>query len=136
MRVTVESTLGDLESDLRKIAAEAPRKFRKVVSDNVRAGNKLAKDIARQTSGTHARLYPGTFTSEMHGSLSSLGGGALYQGEYGPEHRGQGELAGILENGSRNNPGHGNLRKSADLIGPTFADQATEALHSLFWPES
>lgn len=131
MRVKVESTLGDLESDLRKIATAAPRVFRKVVADNTKAGNNLAKALARQSAGAHGKYYYRAFTT----TLSSFPGLGLYVGEYGPDSElPQGGMS--FERGSRNQPPHLDLNKSADLTGPTFADQATEALHGLFWPDS
>lgn len=135
MYVAVTSTLENLEGDFRTMGREAPRKFRGVVLDNIRAGNDLAKGLARLTSGTHARKYPGTFSAQMRDTYTGFGA-TLYSGEYGPVARGQGHLAGILEHGTRNNPPHNNLTKSLDLIGPTFGDQAAEALHSMFWPDS
>ena len=56
--------------------------------------------------------------------------------EYGPEPRGQGKLAPILENGSRNNPPHNNLDQSLDLIRPKFQRDVDRMLDGLFWPES
>jgi hypothetical protein len=131
MRISVDSTLGDLESDLRKVAVNAPRAFRKVVADNTRAGNNLAKALARQSAGSHGKYYYRSFTT----TLSNFPSFGLYVGEYGPDSElPQGGMS--FEHGSRNQPPHLDLNKSADLTGPTFADQAAEALYGLFWPES
>jgi hypothetical protein len=41
-----------------------------------------------------------------------------------------------FEYGSRNQPPHLDLNKSADLIGPQLAKDAGNLLDSLFWPNS
>lgn len=126
--VRVSGGVGDLAADLARIAKEAPVLLQGVVREGVKTGNTVAKDFARVSSRQHAKLYPGTFSSEMHPRA-----GYLYSGEYGPVARGQGLLAPILEHGSRNNPAHGDLAKSADLIGPALHRGVGDALDRLFW---
>lgn len=130
--VRVSSSIGDLRDDLLRISKEAPVLLRGVVSDGIKAGNTAAKGFAVTTSRAHARKYPGTFTAEMR-STYRYGGGNIYSGEYGPNARGQGLLAGILENGSRNNPAHLNLSRSLDLIGPQFPREVGNVVDRLFW---
>lgn len=129
--VRVVSSLRDLERDLRVIAPKAKKEFRGVVRDAVKAGNTNAKDFARESSGTHARKYPATFTTSMARDSGLFGN--TYSGEYGPEPRGQGQLANILENGSRNNPPHLNLARSADLIAFQLPSHVRSVLDELFW---
>lgn len=126
--------LRDLESDLRKIGPMFYREGAKVIRENVSEGGKTARRIAKWTSGTHARLYPTTITWDR-----SLGVGAAFgalRAEYGPEHRGQGMLAPILENGSINNPPHNNLLQAMDLGRPKLYRDVDHLLDRLFWPES
>lgn len=129
--VRVVSSLGDLERDLRAIAPKARKEFRGVVREAVKAGNATAKDFARATSRRHAKQYPGTFTSQINRDAGLFGN--TYTGEYGPEPRGQGLLANILENGSRNNPAHNNLRRSADLIAYQLPSHVHAVIDELFW---
>lgn len=111
-------TLDFLVADLLQIKEKARPAMRNCVRDGIHAGNRLAQDYARDTSGTHAKKYPGTFTAEMRSNLGLFGN--VISGEYGPSHRGQGELARILERGTQNNPSHLNLIRSADRIAASF----------------
>jgi hypothetical protein len=137
--VRVTTTTDDLEADLRYIATHARGDMRDTVRDGIRAGNELAKDFAKAKNGprSHSRKYPGTFSAEMH--HGAFGGGSLFgnviSGEYGPRHEGQGELAGILENGSRKgNAAQQNLARSSDIIGPSFAQEVRALPDKWFWP--
>ena len=131
MRITEHDTLDGLIADMKAIPVKAKAEMREIVRDGARAGNELAKDFARRSSGTHARKYPGTFSSEV---LSGRGlFGNVYSAEYGPRVGGQGSLAPILENGSRNNPPHLNLARSADIIGPSFAQEVRQRMDGWFW---
>lgn len=126
MSVHFEHHIGDLARDLDKIAADFRPGAGRVVAEVAREGNKLAQEIARAKYGAgHARKYAGTFSAARTGALEA---------EYGPAARGQGKLANILESGSRNNPPHHNLDKSADQIGPVFARRALDFADGLFWP--
>lgn len=138
--VRVSTTTDDLEADLRYIARTARGDMRRTVRDGIRAGNELAKDSARRNNGpdSHSKQYPGKFSAEMHGG--AFGGGSLFgnviSGEYGPTHEGQGELADILENGSRKgNAAQQNLARSADVIGPSFLQEVDRMAADWFWPD-
>lgn len=133
MRVSVHHHLDDLEDDLSSIARQAPRDMIRTVREGVRVGNSVAKDFARDTSGAHAKKYPSAFTAEMHGLQSTLTGHGLYSGEYGPRPEGQGLLGPILESGSRNNPAHLNLARSADLMGPALQGEVRRLPDGWFW---
>lgn len=135
MRVSVTHSLGDFADDQRDIAKRARVDMRQCVLDGVRAGNEIAKDYARSKNGpkSHSRKYPGTFSAEMGASFSGFGA-TVFSGEYGPRHSGQGMLAPILENGSRSgNHPQMNLARSADRIGPSFAQEVRTLPDKWFW---
>lgn len=134
--IRVSTTTDDLEDDLRYIARTARGDMRETVRDGIRAGNELAKDSAKRHNGpkSHSKQYPGKFSAEMHAGLGLFGN--TISGEYGPRHEGQGELAGILENGSRRgNAPQQNLAKSADMIGLIFPQEVRRLPDKWFWPE-
>jgi len=123
MRVKVDySGTRDLESDMRKIPPALVRQGAKVVKQNVAAGQRLARQYARQKSGPHGKSYYKRITSDMTGPLS---------GEYGPHDGGTPVGAGW-----RHGAGNTDLPRSADVIGPKFADDISKVLDTLFWPES
>lgn len=125
-------TINDLASDLRRIPDIARRDMRAVVREAAIVGNTVAKDNARRTAGAHGKHYPKAFTWEMRGSLF---GGAGFVAEYGPDaNRPQGGMS--FEEGSRNQPPHHDLAKSADLIGPSFAQEVRQRMGGWFWPNS
>lgn len=124
-------SLRDLESDLRTIVRKSPGVLKGVVREAAIVGNTVARDNARRTAGAHGKHYPRSFTWEMS-SFSGFGGFAA-SAVYGPDAgRRQGGMS--FEHGSRNQPAHHDLAKSADLIGPTFADEAGRAAGRMFWP--
>lgn len=125
-------TIGDLEDDLRHIARTARRDMRGVVSEGIKVGNQVAKDYARQSAGRHGKLYHRAFSAEMGRTFEGFGA-AIIHGEYGPDiSRPQGGME--FEQGSRNQPPHNDLAKSADLIGPSFAGEVGRLPERWFWP--
>lgn len=132
MKVRVTHTIGDLARDAREVVHQSRRDMRTAVRSAARDGNNLAKTYARESSGEHARLYPGTFTVGAVTQFAGADAGAIAV-EYGPTLRGQGGLAPILENGSRNNPAHNNLAKSADLAGDFLANEVRRLPSKWFW---
>lgn len=133
--IRVTTTTGDLESDLRKIATQAPRDMRSTVRDGIKAGNELAKEFAKASAGAHGVHYPKAFSTEMHGGLSAFSGAGLISGEYGPDpEMPQGDMS--FEHGSRNQKPHLDLARSADIIGPSFAQEVSRLPDRWFWPES
>lgn len=130
MKITVSHTLGDLERDMRRIPRMVVADMRDVVREAAIVGNTVARDNARRTAGTHGKLYPRSFTWEMRHSLF---GGAGFVAEYGPVvGRRQGGMS--FEFGSRNQPPHLDLNKSADLVGPAFAGEVRQKIGTWFWP--
>ena len=119
MRVNVTHGIGDLANDLaavpEKLKAQAPA----IVKKDVRAGRNLARRYARAKSGPHGKSYYKRITDEMTGPL---------EGEYGP-HDGGTPVGG----GWRNGPPNTDLPRSADVIGPKFADDISDLVDGLFW---
>lgn len=133
MGVRVVHTIGDLESDFRKMAAQAPIELRKVVRKNAIEGNRLAKSYAKASAGKHGKHYHRAFTWEMD-SYYGFGGGNI-TAEYGPQiDRPQGGMS--FEHGSRNQKPHLDLNRSADVIAWQFGPNVLYAAHNLFWPGS
>lgn len=129
--IRVTGGVGDLVADLEKIHAEAPVLLRGVIRDGIKTGNSVAKDFARASAGAHGKHYPNAFTAEMSKTFSGFGSN-VYQGTYGPDAaRPQGDMS--FEYGSRNQPPHLDLAKSADLIGPALPGEVRRVLDRLFW---
>lgn len=130
MRVRVTHTLEDFERDQREVATTARKDMRATVRDGLKAGNMVAKDSAKRTAGAHGKHYHRAFSWEMHTSL--FGAAGSISGEYGPDvNKPQGEMS--FERGSRNQPPHLDLAKSADLIGPSFAQEVSRLPERWFW---
>lgn len=131
MIVRVRENLGDLIADLEKVGKEAPPKLRGVVKDGIKTGNSVAKDFARESAGAHGKHYHRAFTTEMRPTYTVFGH-RLYSGEYGPDIAyPQGGMS--FEWGSRNQPPHGDLNKSADIIGPAFAGEVRGVIDEVLW---
>jgi hypothetical protein len=110
--------LDALAADLEEIAVQTPVKLRRVIEKNVAEGNKIGQSFAKESSGTHGKWYPKAFTAEMTGPLV---------GEYGPDAmQMQGGMS--FERGSRNQPPHLDVLKSADLITPKFHADVDDVL--------
>jgi len=123
--------LSDLRDDLQTIAVESKKRMRDVVRDGVKAGAMLAKDNARISAGEHGKHYPNAITGSLHGGLGLFGN--VVSGEYGPDSDlPQGDMS--FEHGSRNQKPHLDLARSADIIGPSFAQEVRDMAEDLFWP--
>lgn len=128
--VRVLHSIDDLADDLRAIAVKAPKDMKATVRQAAIVGNTVAKDNAKRTAGRHGKHYPKAFTWETSSFVGF--GGATYQAEYGPDiARPQGGMS--FEYGSRNQKPHLDLAKSADLIGPTFAQEVRGLPDGWFW---
>lgn len=120
MRITVDaSSLRDLESDLLKIEAEARKDMARVVEKNVHVGEQAEQRIARGASGIHGRFYYKRITSEMTSDL---------EGEWGP-HDGGTPVGGGWRHATNTDSA-----KSADEIGPKFAEDSVRLFDRWFWP--
>lgn len=128
MRVVVRDDIGDLADDMAAIAKRVRPDMYGVVREGIKVGNVLARDFARVSAGSHGKLYPRAFSSEMtlHGALG------LIAGEYGPDAAmPQGGMS--FEWGSRNQRPHLDLNRSADIIGGSFAREVGDKIDGWFW---
>lgn len=122
--MAIYSTLGDLERDMKRIAAEFKPRAAVRVGEVARDGNRTAKRLAKRSAGKHGKHYSNAITLEGHGSLSY---------EYGPE-AGLPQGGMSFEHGSRNQPPHLDLAKSADLHGAgELARKIDDVIDGLFW---
>lgn len=130
MRAHVTHGIDDLASDLADIAARVKPDMRGVVRDGIRVGADLAKANAKRTAGSHGKHYPKSISSEMDSDLGLFGN--TISGEYGPDAaRPQGGMS--FEFGSRNQPPHLDLARSADIVGPAFARSVRDQIDEWFW---
>lgn len=129
LRVKVSDHLDRLETDLDRVTTRVYADGTKIVRDGIKLGASLARDNARRTARRHGKHYPNSITPEM--KLVS-GGFGLIVGEYGPDPaKRQGGMS--FEMGSRNQPPHLDLAKSADIIGPAFAGEVHAKIPEWFW---
>lgn len=132
MRVVVHNHLDDLKSDLAKIPVMLPKKAQGIVNDGARYGAQLARANAKRTAGKHGKHYPRSITAEAKKPTKLIGLG-VYSAEYGPNAAmQQGNMS--FEHGSRNQPPHLDLAKSADVVGPIMPGEVRNMLSDLFWP--
>lgn len=133
-RIRVTHDIDDLANDLAAIVRRAPRDMRAKVNEGARVGNSLAKEFASRQHSMNSRYdvhYPRSFTWESRGVVS-FGGVNGYAAEYGPDaSRPQGGMS--FEFGSRNQPPHLDLARSADIIAPSFAQEVRELAGEWFW---
>lgn len=130
MRVTATQGIDDLAADLANIAARVRPDMRDVVRDGIRTGADLARINARRSAGRHGKHYPKAITSEMTSGLGLFGN--TISGEYGPDvARPQGGMS--FEYGSRNQPPHLDLARSADVVGPAFIQSVRDQIDEWFW---
>lgn len=117
MRVSVTSTLDDLERDYAATPPALVRKGNALVRKSVTEGRVLAQQFAREASGPHGKSYFKRITDEMTGPLT---------GEFGP-HAGGTPVGG----GWRHGPGNTDLPRAADVIGPKFANAVDDLIGDL-----
>lgn len=121
--VRVLHGIDDLADDLRSIALNAKLDMAETVKKAADGGQRYARSIAKQSAGRHGKHYPKSITTERRGVL---------EWEYGPDaSMPQGDMS--FERGSRNQPPHNDLAKSADLIGPRFARDVEKLPDRWFW---
>lgn len=131
VRVRVVNHLDDLAADIAAIPPAAAKRMPSIVRDGAHAGAQLARDFARESAGAHGKHYPNSITAESKKAFRGFGAG-VYSAEYGPVvGRRQGGMS--FEWGSRNQPPHLDLNKSADIIGPAFPGEVRNMLRDLFW---
>ena len=122
-----------LAADMKHIVTvEAPRDMVATVRESVSYGTKLARANAKRTAGKHGKWYPSSITADQRTGRGAGFGVLLYSGEYGPDPaRRQGGMS--FENGSRNQPPHHDMAKSADVVGPMFASKVAKQPDGWFW---
>lgn len=123
MRINVSNTLDDLTRDTSRIATTARGKMSRAVREEARLGNELAKGFAHKSAGAHGKHYPNAFSIEAITPLAW---------EYGPDaSMPQGGMS--FEHGSRNQPPHNDLAKSADIVGPRLGGAVLNEVDGMFW---
>lgn len=121
MRLVVIGDFDDLERDMRRLPATVHAKVATATARNAKQGNKLGKSIAKESAGAHGKHYHKAFSAE---SLSPL----IW--EYGPDaSKPQGGMS--FEGGSRNQPPHNDLAKSADVQAPKWRRDVAKAMENL-----
>lgn len=121
--------LDALAEDLARVPQRMVTDGTKIVREGIKVGGRLARDNARRTARRHGKHYPNAITWEM--KIVS-GGFGLIVGEYGPDvAKRQGRMS--FEFGSRKQPPHLDLAKSADVIGPAFAGEIRAKIPDWFW---
>ena len=129
--IKVTNHLDDLTRDMAAIPVAAAKRMPGIVRDGALAGAQIARDFARESAGKHGKHYPNAITAEARKAFRGFGAG-VYSAEYGPDSaRRQGGMS--FEWGSRNQPPHLDLNKSADIIGPAFPGEVRNMLRDLFW---
>lgn len=129
MRIQVSHDIDDLANDLASVTRRIPRDMKASVRTGIRLGSQEAKTLARRSAGAHGKHYPKSITTEMHGPSLF---GATYSGEYGPN-PGMPQGGMSFERGSRNQPPHLDLSKSADLVAPAFFKDVHDKTEDWFW---
>lgn len=115
--------IADLAADCDHIATGAHSDLRGAVEDGLRVGKGIARANAKRTAGKHGKHYPNSITSKMLADLV---------GEYGPDSAyPQGGMS--FEYGSRNQPPHLDLARSADVAGPALAEAVRKQIDEWFW---
>lgn len=118
--VRVTHSIDDLASDLAAIPARMVAEGSKVVAKNVRAGTRLSQKIAKAEAGPHGKDYYKRIDGEMTG---------LLEGEFGPWGPPKSRFVGVSGSAGAMR----DLDKTADILGPRFADEAGAMLDGLFW---
>lgn len=114
-----------LAADLEKVPNSATRDIGKAVEKAAKKGNLVAKEFARVSAGEHGKWYHLAFSAESKALL-----GLTWA--YGPvSAMPQGGMS--FEFGSRNQPPHLDLAKSADLVGPGFLRDVDDAIAKAMW---
>lgn len=129
--IKVTNHLDDLTRDMAAIPVAAPKRMVGIVRDGAQAGASIARDFARESAGKHGKHYPNSITRETRAPFFGFGAG-VYSAEYGPDAaKRQGGMS--FEFGSRNQPPHLDLAKSADIVGPALVGEVRNMLRDLFW---
>lgn len=116
-----------LAEDLGSIPASAVRPVIDVMRDGANELRDTWRKNARESSGTHARLYPGS----IHATTSLTPSGV--ESEIGPVlSMKQGFLGPVLEFGGTHSPAHLDGQKAADDVVPRLARRVAIAAEDVF----
>lgn len=123
VQIRVTNHLDDLTRDMAAIPPAAAKRMVGIVRDGANAGAQIARDFARESAGKHGKHYPRSITAETRKGYSAV---------YGPvSGRKQADMS--FEWGSRNQPPHLDLNKSADIVGPALPGEVRNMYRDLFW---
>lgn len=123
MRLTVSHDLDRLQRDLKKIPGKLAGGAERAAARRAQEGNRNAKRRATRTAGKHGKHYPSAFIAERVGDM---------HWRYGPiTSIAQGAMS--FEGGSRNQPPHLDLEKSAAVVGPKFGRDISQLIGRVFW---
>lgn len=115
------SQIKDLARDYGRVESAASPRVDRAVEGVAKDGNRIAQSFARQSAGAHGKHYPAAFDVEQLGIASY---------EYGPDSSMlQGNMS--FEYGSRNQPPHLDLTKSADMIGAQLSRKVGDVVDDL-----
>lgn len=124
MQIRVTHSIDDVADDLRSIAVQTKPTISTTVRNEARLGNELARGFAKKSAGKHGKHYPNAFSVEMTGATTA---------EYGPDaSKPQGGMS--FERGSRNQPPHLDLARSADIVATRLGPAVLRNVGDLFWP--
>ncbi len=122
MGIHFDSTgIHDLAADYGRVPVLATARVDRAVEDVAEDGNRIASGFARESAGDHGKHYHAAFTVERERAGTWV---------YGPDAaRPQGGMS--FEFGSRNQPPHLDLNRSADIIGPDLSRQVGDAVEDV-----
>lgn len=124
MGIRVSHTLDDLERDMKAMPRKAAVGTAKIVRENAKLGNKIAKANAKSSAGKHGKHYHKSFSAEAVDAFTWV---------YGPDSsKPQGDMS--FEFGSRQQKPHLDLAKSADIVEFQMLVDVKDLLRELFWP--
>lgn len=118
IRIDTFDTLPRLVQHFVEVVDRIDDELDKAARDTAREGNRTAQRFAIRSSGVHGKHYPRAFTVERRGIADFI---------YGPE-AGMPQGGMSFENGSRNQPPHRDLARSADTLGPKFVRRVGKAI--------
>ena len=114
------SNIRDLAVDFGRVPNRATKGVARAVESVAKHGNDVAAAFAKESAGDHGKWYHRAFEAEKAHPL-----GLTWV--YGPNaNKRQGGMS--FEGGSRNQPPHLDLARSADLIGPELARKVGNAI--------
>lgn len=119
----------DLARDLNTVAREGRRGMIRVTRESVREGANIARMLAFHSANRH---HPGAGHGKHYWRAITPEMRLPTNGEWGPEiDKKQGDMS--FEEGSRNQPPHLDMLRSADLEVPKWEKRVSDMVDGLFW---